>query len=176
MGGPPVGQGHRIPPPPTAGAPAGNPRAFPGQVHTGYGGGSWRAADHAGEFHLFVIDGEQVQKVDTTHGVRDLVRAKHIIIWNEGGVASRIDDAVVFGAVLTQQLSGKDYRWGVIGQGAAQPGRNAPWVILDPPEELTAWLREEWPNLWDANGAPVAPLLDDEAVIAGRVARGEEPF
>jgi len=156
---------------------SGRRREFPETVHTGYGGAMWRAADHEGLFHLFVIDGEQRQTVDTQHGPSECVRAAHVVVWRDDGAPVRYSDVPVFGAYLTGQLSGHDYRWGELGKGAAERGKNAPWVILDPTDEQTDWLRGEWGGLWDESGGCTVALADPAAGgVGGPRESDEEPF
>ena len=133
------------------------------------GGARWRAESHVDEFHLFVVGRGGIQEVDTKFGMSKVVHCDAIIAWNVDGKAVRYDSQPVFGAVLVGQLGQGGHVAGTIGQGVAQPGRNAPWMILEATPEQLDWVRNEWASLHDADGGWAVPLAEPEAQIG-------EPF
>ena len=136
---------------------------------TPVGGARWKAAEQQGLLHLFVTSGG-VQQVDTMHGVSDVVHCDHIIAFTPEG-AVRWERQAVFGAVLTQQLALGGQIVGTVGQGVAQQGRSAPWMVLDPTPEQTAWVEAQWAHLFDPSGRPLPPVAEE-----GKVYSPEEPF
>ena len=74
--------------------------------------------------------------IDTVHGVSDAVSCDIAVL--DGPLKGQVfSDALIFPVVLASQLkpaigSGDPTVLGVLGQGAAKPGKNAPWQLIDP--------------------------------------------
>lgn len=135
---------------------------------------SWRAKDFQGLLHVFCTDGGR-QQVTTKHGDRETVKCEDIVVFCTDGTVLRFPDQPVFGAVLVNQLDTRGLVVGTIGQGVAEAGRNAPWVIVEPSEDQMAWVQNAWGQLTDAAGnLTLEPSTPEE--VEAQVHQNEDPF
>lgn len=102
----------------------------------------WR--DYLGSLLLF--DVKSIEKdVNTSVGISDAVKVG-INVLDGPGEGDGIAETLVFPLVLKSQLAGRvgGRVLGRLGQGAASPGRTAPWKLNDPTEEdktlARAWI------------------------------------
>lgn len=108
-------------------------------------GGNFSNKDHLGDL-LLITPTEYVKEMQTTAGVTDAVRANIVVIDEsdpENG-SEEYDDALLFGRQLVGGLRpkiGKGIVLGRLGQGAKQPGKNAPWVLEEYGDEEAAKAR-----------------------------------
>lgn len=81
--------------------------------------------------HLVVITPlEYLEAVETVHGPSPAIRA-NVLDVDDDEMSS--EDALLFPKVLVGSLRSRIGQkvLGVIGQGEAKPGKNAPWVLVD---------------------------------------------
>jgi hypothetical protein len=127
----------------------------------------WTKADHLGHLHLFVKP--HVEEMQTQFGDQDAAVCEAILcVTCELGW----EDQVVFGSYLVPRIcSGDDLVPGVLVQGRAQAGKNAPWLLDDP----TAEDRTAAQNLADRviTGLGSGKLVVDLDALKGR---HEEPL
>ena len=164
---PPPGRSGPTPP---GGAPARRQFTPPAPISSV----NWRAADFQGLIHVFSTDGRK-QTVATKHGERETVQCDDVVVFCSDGSVLRFPAQPVFGAVITQQLTAGGLVVGVVGQGVAEAGRNAPWVIVEPDEAQMAWVQEAWGSITDAQGnLTVEPATEEE--VQKQQHQNEAPF
>lgn len=91
-------------------------------------GGQFNFPDHLG--HLLIIEVESYETgIVTSLGEKDAVRA----VVHDVDAQETTEDALIFPRVLVGGLKGRVGQkvLGVLGQGVAKPGQNAPWVLND---------------------------------------------
>jgi hypothetical protein len=136
--------------------------------------GGIEMSDHHG--HLVVIDVHGFEPgVATSNGVRDAVR----VTFHDVTISQTTEDTLLFQRVLVNSLRPRVGQkvLGVIGQGMAKPGQNAPWTLEDAstiPQAVSAasaylrkWEAEMFappvaeptpPQPWGAQPAPAVPI------------------
>lgn len=84
------------------------------------------------------------QGIPTQHGPSDAIRAD-VTMLDGPQAGETVEDSLIFPSVLRSQLRSKigEKVLGRLGQGAAKPGKNAPWV-LNPATQADAELATKW--------------------------------
>lgn len=104
-------------------------------VPSGLGGSSLKVADLQGKLIVLRATGNE-REMTTAQGV-GVARPAQVLVIGESDVWQ---DLLIFAKGLLAQLgrAGGKPVVGVLGQGQAQPGRNAPWLVLDATPEQHA--------------------------------------
>lgn len=133
-------------PAPAAAAPAAAPAQFAGPAGeqdtnslfaagTGGTGGQAKLKDDAGSF-VVIRAIEYVADMPTSIGTTDAIRADWVPV--DGPNAGEVrEDCLIFGKVVVSSIKsnldrGIPFTIGVVGHGAAKPGKNAPLVLTAP--------------------------------------------
>ena len=97
----------------------------------------------AGLGHLVVVTPlEYLEAVETVHGPSPAIRANILDVDDE---EMSTEDALIFPKVLVGALRSRIGQkvLGVISQGQAKPGKNAPWVLNDASTDAAAVARAQ---------------------------------
>lgn len=98
---------------------------------------------------LLLITSQSVERVDTTFGEKECVRAKVVVLDGDGD-DDDYSDTLIFPRVLVSQVrsnigSGR-MNLGRLGQGQAKSGQKPPWRLEDPTDQdktvARAWLSQ----------------------------------
>jgi len=88
---------------------------------------------------LHITVAEIVRDIQTVHGVSDAIRA-NVTVLSGASKGDTLTDVLIFPRVLRSQLetavgANDPVVLGRLGQGAAKPGKSAPWVLNAPSDE-----------------------------------------
>jgi len=81
---------------------------------------------------LLLIDVGDTDKVNTSFGEKDAVRA-NVVILDGPDAGTRHDDTLIFPKLLVSQLKSRVGQkvLGRLGQGQAKPGQKPPWILAE---------------------------------------------
>jgi len=103
----------------------------PSESPVGDDGDKFQAKDHLGKLVMFA--GLQKREVTTDFGDSIVADVSLVAVLDADGGPVIFSSQWIFGASLAPTLykSPSDVVVGILGQGEAKPGKNAPWKLLD---------------------------------------------